>query len=99
MYYGDYELLKKGSEQKNLQKTRNIQKKCLTLQCDYENRMNNGNQAERVSQESECRNESESSLLARASAVAQGVLEEIEALAGTKASRSYFAGAVKETGV
>ena len=50
--------------------------------------MNNGNQTERLSQESECRNEGESSLLARASAVAQGVLEEIEALAGTTSCKS-----------
>lgn len=50
--------------------------------------MNNGDQAERLSQESECRNESESSLLARASAAAQGVLEEIEALAGTTSCKS-----------
>ena len=45
-------------------------------------KMNNGDQVERLPQEGECRNESESSLLARASAVAQGVLKEIEALGG-----------------
>ena len=73
---------------KNLQKSRVIQKKCLSLRCDFENRMNNGNQIERLSQEGECRNEGESSLLARASAVAQGFLEEIEALAGTTACKS-----------
>ena len=50
--------------------------------------MNDGDQAERLSQEGECRNESESSLLARASAVAQGVLKEIEALAGTTSCKS-----------
>ena len=55
---------------------------------EFENRMNNGDQTERLSQESECRNEGESGLLARASAVAQGVLEEIENLAGTTACRS-----------
>ena len=43
----------------------------------------NGNHTERVSQESECRNEEESGILASASAFAQRVLEEIEALAGT----------------
>ena len=73
---------------KNLQKSRVIQKKCLSLRCEFENSMNNGNQTERLSQEGECRNEGESSLLARASAVAQGVLEEIEALAGTTACKS-----------
>ena len=50
--------------------------------------MNNGNQTERLPQEGECRNESQSSLLARASAVAQGVLKEIEALAGTASCKS-----------
>ena len=53
----------------------------------FKTRMN-GDQAERLSQESECRNEGESGLLARASAVAQGVLEEIEALAGTASCKS-----------
>ena len=51
-------------------------------------KMNNGDQVERLPQEGECRNESESSLLARASAVAQGVLKEIEALAGTTSCKS-----------
>ena len=50
--------------------------------------MNNGNQTERLPQEGECRNESQSSLLAGASAVAQGVLKEIEALAGTASCKS-----------
>ena len=58
------------------------------MRCEFENRMNNGDQTERLSQESECRNEGESGLLARASAVAQGVLEEIENLAGTTACKS-----------
>jgi hypothetical protein len=48
----------------------------------------NGNHTERVSQESECRNEEESGILASASAFAQRVLEEIEALAGTTACKS-----------
>ena len=43
---------------------------------------------ERIPQENECRNEAEGCLLERASAVAQGVLEEIEALAGTTACKS-----------
>ena len=50
--------------------------------------MDNGNQTERLSHKSECRNADEGSLLARLSAVAQGVLEEIEALAGTTDCRS-----------
>ena len=58
------------------------------MRCEFENRMNNGNQTERLPQEGECRNEGESGLLARASAVAQGVLEEIEALAGTASCKS-----------
>lgn len=48
----------------------------------------NGNHTERVSQESECRNEAEGGLLASSSAFAQRVLEEIEALAGTTACKS-----------
>ena len=43
---------------------------------------------ERLSQESECRNENTGDILERASAVAHGVLEEIEALAGTTACKS-----------
>ena len=43
----------------------------------------NGDHTERLSQESECRNEAESGLLESASTFAQRVLEEIEALAGT----------------
>ena len=50
--------------------------------------MSNGDHTERLPQEGKCRNESESGISARASAVAQGVLEEIEALAGTTACRS-----------
>ena len=50
--------------------------------------MNNGDQTERISQEGECRNEGESSLLARASAFAYGVIKEIEALAGTTTCKS-----------
>jgi len=50
--------------------------------------MNNGDKIERLPQEGKCRNEGESSLLARASAVAQGILEEIEALAGTTSCKS-----------
>jgi hypothetical protein len=48
----------------------------------------NGNHTERLSQEGECRNEAEGGLLERASAFAHGVLEEIEALAGTTACKS-----------
>ena len=48
----------------------------------------NGNHTERLSQEGECRNEGNSSLLEIASTVAQRVLEEIKALAGTTACRS-----------
>ena len=48
----------------------------------------NGNHTERLSQEGECRNEGNSSLLEIASTVAQRVLEEVKALAGTTACRS-----------
>lgn len=48
----------------------------------------NGDYTERLSQESECRNEEESGLLERASAFAHRVLEEIEALTGTTACKS-----------
>jgi hypothetical protein len=47
-----------------------------------------GNHTERLSQESECREDGENSLLESASAFAQRVLEEIEALAGTTACKS-----------
>jgi hypothetical protein len=47
-----------------------------------------GNHTERLSQESECRNEAESGILESASTFAQRVLEEIEALAGTTACKS-----------
>ena len=43
---------------------------------------------ERISQESECKKGSQDSLLERASAVAQRVLKEIEALAGTTSCKS-----------
>jgi len=43
----------------------------------------NGDNTERISQEGECGNETEGGILESASAVAQRVLEEIEALAGT----------------
>ena len=48
----------------------------------------NGDKTERISQESECRNENASCILESASAVARGVLEEIKALAGTTACKS-----------
>ena len=48
----------------------------------------NGDNSERLPQEGECRNESAGSILESASAVARGVLEEIEALAGTTACKS-----------
>ena len=48
----------------------------------------NGISIERLSQTGECCEDGESSILEGASAVAQGVLEEIEALAGTTACKS-----------
>lgn len=48
----------------------------------------NGYNSERISQEGECRNETEGGILESASAVAQRVLEEIEALAGTTTCKS-----------
>ncbi len=48
----------------------------------------NGNHNERLPQESECRNEEKGDILASASAVAQGVLTEIAAVAGTTACKS-----------
>ena len=50
--------------------------------------MSNGDQTERLSQESECREINEGGILERASAFAQRVLEEIEALAGTTSCKS-----------
>ena len=48
----------------------------------------NGDHSERISQEGECREAGKYGLLDEASAVAQRVLEEIEALAGTTACKS-----------
>ena len=48
----------------------------------------NGNHTERLPQEGECRNEVAGCILESASAVARGVLEEIETLAGTTACKS-----------
>ena len=48
----------------------------------------NGDKTERISQESECRNEEEYGILERASAFAHRILEEIEALTGTTACKS-----------
>ena len=48
----------------------------------------NGDYTERLSQESECRDEGNSCLLESASAVANRILEEIKALAGTTACKS-----------
>jgi hypothetical protein len=48
----------------------------------------NGDKTERISQESECRNEEEYDILERASAFAHRILEEIEALAGTTSCKS-----------
>ena len=48
----------------------------------------NGDNTERIPQESECQNETEYGILERASAFAQRVLEEIEALAGTTSCKS-----------
>ena len=48
----------------------------------------NGNNTERLSQEGECREEGEYDILEKASAFSQGVLESIEALAGTTACKS-----------
>ncbi len=47
----------------------------------------NGDNSERLSQEDECRNETEGCILERASTVAQRVLKEIETLAGTTACK------------
>ena len=48
----------------------------------------NGDHTERLSQEGECRNESQCCILEAASEVARRVLKEIEALAGTTACKS-----------
>ena len=48
----------------------------------------NGDNTERISQEGECGNETEGGILESASAVAQRVLEEIEALAGTTSCKT-----------
>ena len=48
----------------------------------------NGDYSERLSQESECREAEQYGILERASAIALGVLKEIEALAGTTACKS-----------
>ena len=48
----------------------------------------NGDYTERLSQESECREAGQYGILDEASAVALGVLEEIETLAGTTACHS-----------
>jgi len=48
----------------------------------------NGDQAERLSQEGECRDEGKCSILDAASAFARRVLEAIEELAGTTACKS-----------
>ena len=48
----------------------------------------NGDSSDRLPQEGECRNEAECDILDAASEVAQRVLEEIEALAGTTACKS-----------
>ena len=50
----------------------------------------NGSNSERLSQEGELRDEGQSSLLERASAVAQRVLEEVETLAGTTTCKSIL---------
>ena len=48
----------------------------------------NGDYSERLSQDGECQNEAEYGILGSASAFARGVLEEIEALAGTTACKT-----------
>ena len=48
----------------------------------------NGNNSERISQEGKCHQKGESGILERASAFAQRVIEEIEALAGTTSCKS-----------
>lgn len=50
--------------------------------------MQNGNNTERLSQESECRKNGDNGILERASSFAQNVLESIEALAGTTTCKS-----------
>ena len=54
----------------------------------FKTRMN-GDHTERLPQEGKCRNENESGILEDASTFAQRVLEEIEALAGTTACKSF----------
>lgn len=48
----------------------------------------NGDHTERLPQEGECQNEAKSGILESASTFARRVLEEVEALAGTTASKS-----------
>jgi len=55
---------------------------------DYYKQVMNGYNSERLSQEGECRDETEGGILESASSVAQRVLEEIEALAGTTTCKS-----------
>ena len=50
----------------------------------------NGDTTERLSQESQCPDEKEHGLLARASAFAGGVLSSIQALTGTTACKDFF---------
>ena len=50
----------------------------------------NGDNSERLPQEGECRNETEGGILESASAVAQRVLEEIEALAEEQVEQDCF---------
>ena len=70
-----------------MRKTCIIQIFRLSLQQNYKTKMD-GNQTERISQTSECGNESKSGILEDASTFAQRVLEEIEALAGTTTCKS-----------
>ena len=66
------------------------------MRAENNHRMHNENHIERLSQENERGKEGEDSLLARASAVAQGVLKEIEALAGTTSCKGVQIARLKE---
>ena len=57
----------------------------------------NGDSSERLSQESECREAGQYGILDEASAVALGVLKEIEALAGTTTCKSVQLVKLKKT--
>ena len=80
--------LRKDGVSEKIAKDLEVIKKKLSLQHQTQKDSMNGDYSERLSQESECRNEEEYGILERASAIALGVLKEIEALAGTTACKS-----------